>query len=101
MDEEPQGITRGEERSGAETTEKVAVFYDLATRDGRRAVEVRSAEALGNGYFASARATVYSCSYTTQAERILAFRRARRYCDAGGRTIVHFGCAADRRAAWQ
>ncbi len=79
----------------------MALFIDLATRDGRRAVEVRAVQPLAKGYFASPRATLYSCSYSTQAERIIALQRARRFCDERGRNIVHYGEAPDRRAAWQ
>ena len=79
----------------------VAIFLDLGTRDGRLAVEVRAVQPLAHGFFASPRATLYSCAYKTQAERILALQRARRFCDVRGRRIVHFGSAGDRRAAWQ
>jgi hypothetical protein len=85
----------------AEETRDVAIFIDLGTRDGRLAVEVRSVQPLATGFFASPRATLYSCAYSTQAERILALQRARRFCDIRGRRIVHFGSAVDRRAAWQ
>src|SRR2546421_8122549 len=84
-----------------DTTAAVAIFIDLATRDGRLAVEVRAVQPLAHGFFASPRATLYSCGYSTQAERILALQRARRFCDVRGRKIVHFGSAVDRRAAWQ
>ena len=87
--------------SQAPPTSTVAVFFDLATRDGRRCVEVRSVTPIANGFYASPRATVYSCAYATQSERHLAIRRARRFCDAAGHSIVHFGKARDRRAAWQ
>ncbi|HZV02246.1 MAG TPA: hypothetical protein VFF73_36390 [Planctomycetota bacterium] len=79
----------------------VAIFLDLETRDGRRAVEVRAVQPLAQGFFASPRSTLYSCAYSTQAERILALQRARLFCDLRGRRVVHFGCAVDRRAAWQ
>jgi len=85
------------ENAGAD----VAIFLDLATRDGRQAVEVRAVRPLATGFFASPRATLYSCAYSTQAERIVALQRARRFCDVRGRKIVHFGSAVDRRAAWQ
>ena len=89
--------------TAADTTaaRDVAIFIDLGTRDGRLAVEVRAVQPLAHGFFASPRATLYSCAYSTQAERILALQRARRFCDVRGRQIVHFGSAVDRRAAWQ
>ncbi len=62
---------------------------------------VRAVQPLAHGFFASPRATLYSCGYGTQAERILALQRARRFCDMRGRRVVHFGSAVDRRAAWQ
>jgi hypothetical protein len=95
---------RSEPASGPDTEHSapdVAIFLDLATRDGRHAVEVRAVRPLATGFFASPRATLYSCAYSTQAERILALQRARRFCDVRGRKIVHFGSAVDRRAAWQ
>src|SRR5437588_1374023 len=87
-----------EDAAPAATAFEVAIFIDLRTRDERLAVEVRAVLPLAHGYFASPRATVYSCSYRTQAERILALQRARRFCDERGKTIVHFGQASDRRA---
>lgn len=55
----------------------VILFYDLSTRDGRKAIELREFVVLGDGgMFASPKSTVYSCAYTTQAERITACRRA-------------------------
>ncbi len=89
------------ELAEATGSREVAIFIDLGTRDARRAVEVRAVQPLAEGYFASPRATLYSCAYSTQAERIVALQRARRFCDVRGRTIVHFGSAVDRRAAWQ
>src|SRR4051812_5563726 len=82
-------------------TREVAIFVDLGTRDGRLAVEVRAVQPLAQGFFASPRATIYSCAYRTQAERILALQRAHLFCDSRGWTIVHFGDAKDRRVAWQ
>ena len=79
----------------------VAIFLDLGSRDGRFAVEVRAVQPLAEGFFASPRATIYSCSYASQAERILALQRANRFCEERGRTIVHLGIARERRAAWQ
>jgi hypothetical protein len=90
-----------ETRRDETLTQDVAIFLDLGTRDGKHAVEVRAVQPLAEGFFASPRATLYSCSYSTQAERILALQRAHRFCDVRGRTIVHFGIARDRRAAWQ
>jgi hypothetical protein len=96
-------VSKGEGRREVEqvTGPEVAIFLDLETRDGRRAVEVRAARSLAEGYFASPRATLYSCAYSTQKERIVALQRARRFCDTRGKRIVHFGTAVDRRAAWQ
>jgi len=91
----------GSQADAAAISREVAIFLDLGTRDGRLAVEVRAVQALAHGFFASPRATLYSCAYSTQAERILALQRARRFCDVRSRTIVHFGSAVDRRAAWQ
>lgn len=101
--ERPESEQRQDATSAPESVESrdVAIFLDLATRDGRLAVEVRSVQPLAHGFFASPRATIYSCAYTTQAERILALQRARRFCDVRGRHVVHFGQAVDRRAAWQ
>ncbi len=91
----------GRREAGQVTGPEVAIFLDLATRDGRLAVEVRAARPLAEGFFASPRATLYSCAYSTQKERIVALQRARRFCDTRGKRIVHFGTAVDRRAAWQ
>ena len=79
----------------------MALFFDLGTRDGRRAVEVRAVTSIANGFYASPRATLYSCAYRTQAERIVALRRARVFCELSGHRVVHMGGASDRRAAWQ
>jgi hypothetical protein len=84
-----------------EDARRVAILFDLTTRDGRKAVEVRVLSALSDGYYASPRATVYSCAYSTQKERILALQRARAFCDVRGRRVVHFGRAEGKVAAWQ
>lgn len=78
-----------------------AIFFDLGTRDGRRAVEVRAARPLGNGFYASPRATLYSCAYGTQEERIAALGRARLFCERSGLVLVHQGACPGRRSAWQ
>lgn len=102
MSEEPEKPEQPQDTTAEEVEGRdVAIFLDLATRDGRLAVEVRAVQPLAQGFFASPRATLYSCAYSTQAERILALQRARRFCDVRGRKIVHFGSAVDRRAAWQ
>jgi hypothetical protein len=80
---------------------RVAILFDLAARDGRRVVEVRTVQPLGNGFYASPRGTLYSCAYSTQQERILALQRARLFCDTRGRSVVHFGKAEHRKSAWQ
>jgi hypothetical protein len=80
---------------------RVALFFDLGARDGRRVVEVRAVTAIANGFYASPRATIYSCAYSSQSERICALRRARLFCEAAGHEIVHFGRADQHRAAWQ
>ena len=97
----PSQPPRDARPAGEEVRPQVAVFFDLGTRDGRRAVEVRAVTTIANGYYASPRATVYSCAYSTQSERICALRRARLFCDLLAREIVHFVRANERRAAWQ
>jgi hypothetical protein len=80
----------------------VAVLFDLVTRDGRTAVEVRQAQALGTGFFASAKGTIYSCAYDDDLGRSVALTRARQLCDTNKHTIVHYASADKaRRAAWQ
>jgi hypothetical protein len=79
----------------------VAIIFDLETRDGRKAVEVRGVAPLANGWSANARATIYSCAYASQKERILALQRARAFCEIRAHRVVHFARAENKRAAWQ
>jgi hypothetical protein len=88
-------------RESGEELQAVAILFDLTTRDGRKAVEVRGVSPLANGWSASARATLYSCAYSTQKERILALQRARAFCDVRARKVVHFTRAENKHAAWQ
>jgi len=78
------------------------LYYDLTTRDGRHAIEVRRAETIGNGMlYVSVRATIYSCAYNTQAGRIAAFGRATSFCNGNSVRILTFENGAGRRAVWQ
>jgi hypothetical protein len=96
----PDSLTPGPIPQAAAARD-VAIFFDLVTRDGRRAVEIRTVSSQENAYYAPARATVYSCAYSTQAERNLALRRARGFCEACSHNVVHMGSAEEHRAAWQ
>lgn len=81
---------------------EVAILFDLVTRDGRSAVEVRRADPLGSGYFASAKQTLYSCAYSDELGRSVALNRAQQGCEVAGLVVVHYGdCKNSRRAAWQ
>jgi len=80
----------------------VAMFVDVVTRDGRNAIEVRQAIALGEGYIANSRGTLYSCAYDNQIGRLAANRRAQRFCEFNEHIIVHVrNCESNHRAAWQ
>lgn len=101
MSEMPENKAPPDQGAELEEERRVAILFDLASRDGRRVVEVRTVQPLGNGFYASPRSTIYSCAYSTQKERILALQRARLFCDVRGRRVVHFGKAEHRKSAWQ
>lgn len=83
-------------------TREAAVFYDLVTRDGRCAIEIRTVAPVGEGLlYASQRATIYSCAYNTQSGRIAAFGRAVSFCTANNLRIRAFEDGCGCRAAWQ
>jgi TnpA family transposase len=78
------------------------LFYDLATRDGRRCIEIRKAVPVDGGYlYASHKMTVYSCAYKTQTERQVAFTRAIEFSKQTNLEIRDYVDGKDRRAVWQ
>lgn len=77
----------------------VAIFIDLATRDGRKAVEVREAIIHPDYFIASPKKTIYSCAYESEAGRNLAVRRACEYIKESN--IVTIESREGNRAYWQ
>ncbi len=64
------------------------VFYDLITRDGRKAIEIRLGLRDGDSsVITSPRKTVYSVAYDSLAGRVLAFRRAGNFCTENGYSV--------------
>lgn len=79
----------------------VVVFHNLATQDGRRAVEVRLAAIIGNIFISNANSTVYSCAYDNQLGEGVALQRAFDFCASEHLNIVHFEQRDNCRAACQ
>ncbi len=79
----------------------VVLFYDLLTRDGRRAIEIRAIQHIEKMYYCPPRKTLYSCAYDTQLGRIIAFGRAISFCREDQLVILLFQDAATCSAIWQ
>lgn len=70
----------------------VVLLYDLTTRDGRQAIEVRGVSKRGSLYRILRRKTVYSVAYDTQLARIVAFGRAFEFCEANALNLLAYEC---------
>jgi hypothetical protein len=78
------------------------LYYDLGTRDGRSAIEVKAVAVLGDGaLYVSPKGTVYSCAYDSQAGRIAAFGRVVNFCTQANVRVLAFENGKGRRASWQ